>query len=726
MNYVWNAVSSRVGSLELLLFLTASAMKATLLLGVVALLCALLRRRAAATRHLLWTLSLCAALLLPFLSIVAVWDVPVLPAQISALSAEQSVEAAGSTAEASLSPVRGRQQSVEVSPAVKEGDPVGTDFRAAVASVESPRSPAKAAAVEAVSPQGNATAVPPRGDANRWSKLVNWALVVWLAGVVLLLLRLAVGCAATRLLTRGAVEFGDPLMSELFASLLSELRLPGSVRLLRSERTLMPIVCGVVRSVVLLPSSADEWSAERRRMVLLHELTHVARRDCLTQMLAQAACAFYWFNPFVWHAARRLRVEREQACDDYVLSIGTKPSDYAHHLLEIARYLQEHSIFQWSQTTTVAMARRSQLEGRLLAILSREGKRRAMSQLMTAGVTAFVFVLFLSLAVVRPTVGSAHNPQSAQNASSAETGGAEKSSSGLRLKNGSAVKGEAIIQGAEMQGQGVPPGRNAHTEDDSPVKILNGAEAGDELRQESQAVDGRNLRGETTESVPPQLGSFPQAENFPVPTVVIPPVPTIKPFLKVGFQEQRQSSAQDSSEDYIAEMAAVGFTNLSIDELVNLKVTGVTAAYVRSLRALGLNNLTTRELSAMSVHGVTPAFIQSIRDAGYRELAARDLTTFRIHDITPDFINRLRKAGYDNLSARQLTEFAVQQVTPEFIAGMRAVGYGNLSPRELVTLRVHDITPEFVRAARKRLGDLNIKQIITLKIEGLLDGSGDE
>ncbi len=443
-------------------------------------------------------------------------------------------------------------------------------------------------------------------------------------------------------------------------------------------------------------------------------------------MLAQAACAFYWFNPFVWHAARRLRVEREQACDDYVLSIGTKPSDYAHHLLEIARYLQERSVFQWSQTTTVAMARRSQLEGRLLAILSREGQRRAMSQLMTAGVTAFVFVLFLSLAVVRPTVSSAHNSQSTETASSDETSAAVKSSTGLFLTNNSALSDEAIIRGAVPQGLNAPQGRNAHADDASALKILNGAQRSDELKPDLKTGDGRGIESEALPPAPPQPGSFPQAVNFPTPTVMPGPILVVKPFVKAGYQEQRKSSAQDDSGDYIAEMASVGYTNLTIDELVHLRATGVTAAYVRDLRALGLTNLTIRDISGMSVNDLTPAFIQSIRNAGYRELTARELLTFRIHDITPDFINSLRKAGYDNLSARQLTEFAVHEVTPEFIGSMRNAGYSNLSPRELVTLRVHGVTPEFVRAARKRLGELTIKQIITLKIEGLLDGSGDE
>jgi len=87
---------------------------------------------------------------------------------------------------------------------------------------------------------------------------------------------------------------------------------------------------------VLLPKESDEWSTECRWIVMAHELTHVKRRDCLMQALAQLACAVYWFNPLVWFAAWRLRVERELACDDHVLEAGAKASDYASHLVEIA------------------------------------------------------------------------------------------------------------------------------------------------------------------------------------------------------------------------------------------------------------------------------------------------------------------------------------------------------------------------------------------------------
>ena len=80
----------------------------------------------------------------------------------------------------------------------------------------------------------------------------------------------------------------------------------------------MPMVCGVWRPQIVMPRSAADWSDARCRVVVLHELAHIKRRDCLTQVVAQMVCATYWFNPIVWLAARRLRAERERACDDLV------------------------------------------------------------------------------------------------------------------------------------------------------------------------------------------------------------------------------------------------------------------------------------------------------------------------------------------------------------------------------------------------------------------------
>ena len=142
------------------------------------------------------------------------------------------------------------------------------------------------------------------------------------------------------------------------------LKSPVAVRQLHREAS--PHVAGFFTSVVMMPPSAASWTAEARQAALVHELTHIRRGDRRTQAIAQLACAIYWFNPLVWHAAAGLARERERACDDEVLRFGAKPSDYATLLLDLARKPGA----AWTPATALSMARPSAIEGRLLAILA--------------------------------------------------------------------------------------------------------------------------------------------------------------------------------------------------------------------------------------------------------------------------------------------------------------------------------------------------------------------
>ncbi len=685
MDNFWNILAPHDGP-EFLGLLAVAAVKATLLVAFAALLTLTLRRLSAATRHLLWASTLCAALLLPFLSFMNVWEMPILPprASVADVAAPKELNAGDQ-----FSGTESARRATVSARSSEESDAARKMSSLAPGSGPLDR-PAQAQAAPAVLP-----------------RLVNWALAVWAAGVLLLLIRLLVGLAATGLLARRAVEFKDPALAQLFSSLLAEVKLKGGVRLLRSDRTSMPVVCGILRPAVLLPAEAEGWTEEQRRLVLLHELTHVARRDCLTQMIAQVACAVYWFNPLIWSAARRLRVERERACDDYVLSVGTRPSDYAHHLLEIARSMQERSVFSWSQTASVAIARRSQLEGRLLAILSKENEHRAVSRAAAAGLVALVCVLLVSLAVVRPTVSNAQNARSTKETPAA---------------------GKSLPDTATHEAWHAAISQTEEADEAADAQESAGVFIAPEQAEGPTDVDAEeSVEPPSEPSVEPdaeQLAAQPAPPVSPLPLAVGPMRPL--PFVGIQFGHESKNSAQDKSGDFIDEMASVGLTNLSVDELIALKSSGVTADYVKGLRALGFNNLTHRELISVANNDVTPDYIKSIRAAGYSELALKELLTFRIHDVTPEYIKALKDAGYANLPAQQLIQFAVHEVSPAFIAAMRALGLSNLPPRDLVALRVHDITPEFIRKARGKLGELSLQQLVALKNSGVLEEDDDE
>jgi beta-lactamase regulating signal transducer with metallopeptidase domain len=343
-------------------FVPDTLAKATLLLGAAAVVT--LAWRAAAHRHLIWTLGLACTLVLPAARLFGpAWRVPVLPAPAPVADPAPS-------------------------PAPRGSDHARTTVVEPLAST-------------ITSTTSTVVATPDAAGLDR--RL--WLVAVWVAGMVLVLGAYLAGAWRVARIARRAYPIRSRDWLELQASIAAELGLRAPVRLLAAAGPTMPMTWGIVRPVVLLPADAGEWSAERRRDVLLHELAHVERRDCLTQLLAVCACAAYWFHPLVWVAAARLRVERERACDDRVLAGGAKPSDYAGHLLDIARTLRAASV---TGLASVAMARPSQLGSRLLDVLDPARCRDAVSRRLAVPSALAAALVVLPLAVLRPTRLSAH------------------------------------------------------------------------------------------------------------------------------------------------------------------------------------------------------------------------------------------------------------------------------------------------------------------------------
>jgi beta-lactamase regulating signal transducer with metallopeptidase domain len=266
-------------------------------------------RATAATRHLLWHLAIIGVLVAPLASLVLP-KLPIVPAAVLTFAKDAGGQRA---------------------------------FAAPTVAVEA---------------TATAAAVIPGGQTFPF-------IIVWLVGSGVVLLGFVCSHVAARRLVCRSFPCNERIQSianqhgtELGQST------PIPVCLLDSQHG--PFTRGVTAPVIVLPLDAELWDEARLRSVLLHELAHVRRRDCLAQMLAQLACALYWFNPLVWLAAHALRVTRERACDDEVLARGAQPSAYANDLLEIARGIQ-HPL---AARAVLAIARASELEARLRAILS--------------------------------------------------------------------------------------------------------------------------------------------------------------------------------------------------------------------------------------------------------------------------------------------------------------------------------------------------------------------
>jgi BlaR1 peptidase M56/carboxypeptidase family protein/TonB-like protein len=127
--------------------------------------------------------------------------------------------------------------------------------------------------------------------------------------------------------------------------------------------------------------------------VLAHELAHVKRGDWAVQIAAELLCAAYWFNPLVWVAARRLRLESEQACDDAVLKMGVEGSAYASELVDLARAFRRGHNF----VPAAAIARPSSLERRVRAMLNVKLNRDPITR--TASLAAAVVLAAVTVLV---------------------------------------------------------------------------------------------------------------------------------------------------------------------------------------------------------------------------------------------------------------------------------------------------------------------------------------
>ena len=337
--------------------------KATILLGAAALTSLIFRRASAAVRHMIWALAIVSALLLPALSsALPRWQMPLVTIENATLPA------------------------VTASIAGPPEAPMPID---APRVVRPPRQRTTAEAEAAPSPQSVVMTLP------SWRTI---ALTLWAAGAFLILGRLALGIAAVFLMSRRTERVTDAPWLPVARELAGDLGISRRVTFLRSSRAVMPMAWGFFKPSVVMPAEADRWSAARLRVVLLHELAHVKRHDCLMHAVAQIACAVYWFNPLAWIAARRLRAERELACDDLVLAAGTRGSEYATELLEIARVMRAGRFPAALAGATLAMAHRSQLEGRLMAILDTTTPRSGAGRFRTSLAAAVFAAALMPLA----------------------------------------------------------------------------------------------------------------------------------------------------------------------------------------------------------------------------------------------------------------------------------------------------------------------------------------
>ena len=363
-------------SINWLAVLLDASIKSIVVLTLAAGLNLALRRSSAAFRHLIWALAVVGCLCLPVISVtLPSWRLPVITQMLPLTESTPGVE---DHLNVTLLPSPDRQ-------------------------IATPRQGVSQVGLNHETPglldtMHEASVISDSPPAGWWSMPSLWSCIgiAWGIGMLVVLVPLLAGLVGIWRIAGRSRRITDGSLEALAGQLVGQLGIKRRVRLLRSEAE-MPLTWGIIRPQILIPPDAENWSRDQQRAVLLHELAHIQRWDWLTQTIAHISCAIYWFNPLVWVADRRMRLERERACDDHVLTNGCRATDYASHLLEIAR-TSRPSIF--AARAAVAMAQPSWIEKRLRAILATDRNRRPVTKVAVSVSILTVACLVLLIGIM--------------------------------------------------------------------------------------------------------------------------------------------------------------------------------------------------------------------------------------------------------------------------------------------------------------------------------------
>lgn len=489
----------------------------------------------------------------------------------------------------------------------------------------------------------------------------------WLAGVGFFSLRAAGGIVALGRLRRREVR---PLSVELLAMCLDLQRRLGVTRVIgycESRLLDAPAVIGWFRPVVLLPIAAlTGLSPEQLEAVIAHELTHIRRLDAFVNLFQTAAETVLFYHPAVWWVSGRIRAERENCCDDAAVAVCGGATEYARALVMME---------EWRTSPRLALAaNQGSLRARVMRLVgTRGGSTAGRGELRSAGFAVVLLGIASLLLAGNSLLGFAHSVLNSRPANSGAT---------------------ATTTRAE-------------------VNVLVRETLSRVLRPQSAAVAARVVRNVRQTVSHKQVVAVTETGPAVAADARLAPNPN-------ATQDERQNAGNSRTqasdkESYVDGLASAGLKKLSADELVALKVQGVTPEYVRAIHALGFNP-SVDELVRMKVQGVSPDYIRDLRSQGFNP-SIDEIIAFKVQGVSPEYVREIRALSF-NPKAEEIVRLKVQGVTPDYVRKMRAQGF-NPSLDEIIGLKVQGVTPEYINALRAAGFTLTAEEVIGMKVQGV-------
>ena len=507
---------------------------------------------------------------------------------------------------------------------------------------------------------------------------LNWFVTAWFAGVLLFSLRTAGGFVlVARLRRRDSLVVAPELLS-FCRELQQRLGITRAVRYCESVHLDAPAVLGWFRPVVFLPLTALTGLTESQlRAVIAHELAHIRRFDAFVNVFQVAGETLLFYHPAVWWLNKRIRVERENCCDDVALSVCKNPAEYARALA-----LME----EWRVAPSFAMAaNRGPLASRVARLL---GLGEKGSSLRNAGITFALLCVATALIAGNALFGIVHPASAAApNPAQLAAGGA----TGDHVIVVTAPRPEPRTE-AQSNAKPAPAQKPDQTPAAKPQSYIDGMKA-----EGFDNLSADDLIAMKVQGITPDYIHAIRAEG-----------------LKPTADELVGMKVQGITPEYIRQIRAMKL-NSDIDSLIGMKVQGITPEYVEQIHKLGFNS-DADQLIGMKVQGITPEYVDQMRKLGFQP-DADQIIGMKVQGITPEYVDQMRKLGFQP-DADQIIGMKVQGVTPEYVDQMRKLGFA-ADADQIVGMKVQGIGPEYVKA----LNDMGIKpdvdDLIGMKVQGI-------
>ncbi|MCG8450217.1 MAG: M48 family metalloprotease, partial [Pirellulales bacterium] len=205
-----------------------------------------------------------------------------------------------------------------------------------------------------------------------WAPASRWIVAVYAIGIFVMSLRLLAGLYGSQRLRTTATPIDDPRVREILARFGEQFRGTVLPVVAYSARVTAPLVVGVLKPAILLPTAIlSELTPEQVESLLLHELAHIRRYDHLVNLLQRIVETVLFFHPAVWWLSHKVSMEREHCCDDLAIAWGSEPCSYAESLVRVSELRYQAAGLGAESATTLAATggRPTRLRGRVLRVL---------------------------------------------------------------------------------------------------------------------------------------------------------------------------------------------------------------------------------------------------------------------------------------------------------------------------------------------------------------------